>query len=170
MAHWKSLFDYQHLGCQDLPRDENNKVLDLAVSIKVIDKREVVGEKGRSEILPVADLVGASKPMILNKTNLATLANLFGTNEYEEFIGRPFILYAAKVKGKAGGIVDGLRIRDELPEIAPTKTLVDMNPDHPKWNAAKDSLIKGDTTIEQIKKAFSLSPENEKLILQKPKQ
>jgi len=164
MAHWKTLFDYKYLGCQDLPRDPNNRATDLVVSIIKIEKQEVVGEKARKDILPVAQLHGAKKPMILNKTNLATLATLFDSSEYEDYIGKPFTLYSAKVKGKSGGIVEGLRIRTEKPTIQ-AKQKIDLNPSHPRWDGAKKALADGNTTLEAIKQNFSLTAENEAALL-----
>lgn len=166
MAHWKTLFDYQHLGCQDLPRDPDNpkKILDLDVSIKTISKREVIGEGGRKDILPVAELNGAKKPMILNKTNLGKLADLFNTTEYDEYIGKPFTLYAARVEGKGKKIVDGLRIRDTRP-VSLAQSKPDLNPNHKRWESAKKALSDQNTTIEAIKGSFSLTAENEALIL-----
>jgi hypothetical protein len=163
--HWKALFDYKHLGCQDLPRDPNDskKVLDLVVSIKSLAKREVIGDGGRKDLLPVAELNGHPKPLILNKTNLGKLADLFGSSDYEDFIGKPFTLYAARVEGKGKKIVDGLRIRDTRP-VVQGKTKEDLTPIHPKWNGAKQALKDGNTTVEAIRGTYNLSPENETLI------
>lgn len=166
MSHWKALFDYKHLGVQDLPRGANNSYVDLVVHIKTLAKREVITDGGRKELLPVAELHGAAKPMIINKTNFKTLAALFQSSEYEDYVNKPFTLYAAKVKGKAGGIVDGLRIREDKPEIA-KKTLAELTPTHPRWDGAKKAILDGNTTIEAIKNNYTLSPQNEALLTNK---
>lgn len=160
MAHWKTLFTYAHLGCHDLPDAGEGKFHDLVVKILKIEKREVTTEGGRKEMLAVADLYGAPKPMILNKTNFKTLEQLFGIGDYKSFEGKKITLYAAKVKGKAGGIVDGLRIR----ETVPAKIKADLNPTHPRWEGAKKSLTLKDVTIEQLTETFNITPENLKLL------
>ncbi len=163
MAHWKTLFDYKHLGCHDLPQDANGKPLDIVVTILSLEKREVITKSGKTEELPVADLKGAAKPMIFNKTNCETMANLFKTTEYKDFAGKTITLYAAKVKGKGGGIVDGLRIRETLPQVA-AKIKKELNPDNPRFEGAKKSLKDGNVTMQQLKETFSISAENEKLL------
>jgi len=161
MSHYKSLFDYKHLGCQDLPRDAKNKPMDIIVTMTKLEKREVVTEGGKKDILPVADLKGAPKPMIMNKTNLKTLSELFETTEYEDFVGRTFSIGKSMVKGKAGSLVEGLRVRP----IKVEKVKAEMNPLHPKWNGAVKALKENNTTIEDIERNYSLSPENKSLIL-----
>lgn len=160
MAHWKTLFDYKHLGCHDLPDAGGGTWHDLVVKILKIEKREVVTEGGKKDILPVADLKGASKPMIINKTNFRILEGLFGVGDYESYQGKTVTLYAAKVKGKGGGIVDGLRIRD----VVPAKVKAELNQSHPRWDGAKKSLAAGDVTVEQLTETFNITPENLKLL------
>lgn len=164
MAHWKTLFDYEHLGCQDLPRDKDLNVLDMVVSITKLERRKFKGKGGVEKESAIADLEGAAKPMIMNKTNLDILANLFGSTEFETFLNKPFTLYKAKVKNPAGtGMVDGLRIRDKAPEIR----LPELTPTHNRWDGAKQAIAAGNVTIEQIKATYSLSVENENLLTAK---
>lgn len=163
MSHWKTLFDYKHLGCHDLPELGGGKYQDIVVTITKLESREVTTEGGKKEILPVADLAGAKKPMIINKTNFRILEALFGTGEYKSFEGKTVTLYAAKVKGKGGGIVDGLRIKDKLPAA---KQKEELTPIHPRWDGAKKSIASGDVTIERLKESFILSLDNEKLLCQ----
>ena len=40
-------------------------------------------------------------------------------------------------------------------------TLQDLTPAHPNWFKAKESLKNGIVTIEQIKKSYTISPEDE---------
>ncbi len=49
--------------------------------------------------------------------------------------------------------------------VKKTSKLVELNPEYKGWKAAKDALKEDKTTIEKLKKAYILSPENEKLIL-----
>ncbi len=162
MGHWKALFDYKHLGCQDLPPDPNNpgKFLDMIISIKSLEKREIIVDGGRRDTVPVAELHGNFKPMIMNKTNLRKLEELFDSTDTKDFLNKPFSIYAARVEGKAKKIVDGLRIRDDKPVIK-GKVKVELTPESPKWDGARKALKEGNTSIEAIKGTYLLTPENE---------
>ena len=43
-------------------------------------------------------------------------------------------------------------------------TLIDLTPDHPNWEKAKEALKNGNVTLEQIKNKYNLNEENEQLI------
>ena len=43
-------------------------------------------------------------------------------------------------------------------------TLIDLTPEHPNWEKAKEALKNGNVTLEQIKNKYNLNEENEKLI------
>jgi hypothetical protein len=43
-------------------------------------------------------------------------------------------------------------------------TLIELTPEHPNWEKAKEALKQGKATIEQIKTKYELSNENEQLI------
>jgi hypothetical protein len=44
------------------------------------------------------------------------------------------------------------------------KAKADMNPQHPKWEGAKKAIAEGSTTVEDIRKVFTLSDTNAELI------
>ena len=66
----------------------------------------------------------------------------------------PVTIPVQKVKA-FGEIHDALRV---------VKTNLEMTPKHPKWNGAKKAIAEKTVTIEQIKKNYTISPENEKLL------
>lgn len=43
-------------------------------------------------------------------------------------------------------------------------TLIDLTPEHPNWEKAKEALKNGNVTLEQIKNKYNLNEENEQLI------
>jgi hypothetical protein len=65
-THFRKLLNPLYLGSHDLEPDKEYKV-----TFERIDRDvEVIGEGGKKQKKPVAHFKGASKPMILNATNL----------------------------------------------------------------------------------------------------
>ena len=58
---------------------------------------------------PVMSFVGDLKPMVLNKTNGATVAGLYGP-ETDAWVGKQIVLFSTKVPFQ-GKLVDSIRIR-----------------------------------------------------------
>jgi len=88
------------------------------------------------------------------------LTKIFESPYIDDWIGRPFTIYVARVR-IAGETVDALRIRPELPK---PPQLPELTPQHEKWNGAAEAVRAGKTTIEAIRKAYILSPQNEQLL------
>lgn len=164
MAHWKTLFDYEHLGVHDLPQDPVTlKPLDLVVKIVSIERKEMTGSGGKKFNKPVATLEGAAKNLILNPTNLGHLETLFETGEFEAYYGKYITLYAAQVKNPEGkGLVPGIRIRTNLPQ---QKKLPELDENHPRWEDVRKSLLAKNSNLIQVRQHFTLSKENEEKIL-----
>lgn len=155
-THWKKLANPLYIGAYTLM--ETGQPVDMIVKIQSVAREMVVGTDGKKEECTVAKLAG-QKPFIINATNAKTLTKLFGSPFIEDWTGKPFTLFVAKVK-VASDTVEALRIRPTLPDIK----LPELNPQHPKWQGAVDAIKSGNTKIEQIKKSFTISPENEKLL------
>ncbi len=152
-THWKKLHNPDYLGAYSL--DESTMV----VEIKKVEKRQIPGADGKKDDAVVAELVG-QKPMILNATNMKTIASLYG-NYIEDWVGKKVTLFVATVKA-FGTTTDALRIEAKVPKSG----LPELTPNHPKWNEAKASIEKG-FTPEQIRTRYQLSTENEKLLCSK---
>lgn len=152
-THWKKLHNPDYLGAYSL--DDPTMV----VEIKKVEKRQIMGADGKKDDAVVAELVG-QKPMILNATNMKTIASLYG-NYIEDWVGKKITLFVMNVKA-FGTTTEALRIAAEIPKIA----FPELTPSHPKWNEAKEAVAKG-TTPEQIRTKYKLSPENEKLLCSK---
>jgi hypothetical protein len=90
----------------------------------------------------------------MNSTNLKTIHKTLGTPFIEDWVGKKIELSVEKVKA-FGEIHDALRV---------AKVNLELDPKHAKWNGAKTAIKSGTVTIEAIKKQYSISPENEKLL------
>ena len=51
--------------------------------------------------------------------------------------------------------------------VAPSKVKPDLNPTHPKWEAAKKAVSEGTTTVADIEKAYTLTTANAELLAAK---
>lgn len=154
--HWRTLVNPDYIGAYTLL--EGGTTRDLIVTIQSVARRMVKGADGKEDECTVAQLAG-QKPFIINATNSKMLTKLFGSPYIEDWTGKPFTLYVAKVK-VAGDTVDSLRIRPQLPVM----TLPELTPQHEKWEGARKALKDKNTTLDAIKKSYSITPENEKLL------
>lgn len=152
-THWKKLHNPDYLGAYLL--DDPTMI----VEIKKVEKRQIMGADGKKDDAVVAELVG-QKPMILNATNMKTIASLYG-NYIEDWVGKKITLFVANVKA-FGTVTEALRVASEVPKSA----MPELTPSHQKWSEAKAAVQNG-TTPEQIRTKYRLSPENEKLLCSK---
>lgn len=151
-THFKKLRNPDYLGSWDLT-DDNGNFKNRILTIKDVKKQMVYdGRGGQEECVTV--LFEESKPMVMNATNLKTIHKSLNTPYIEEWIGKKIELTVQKVKA-FGEMHDALRV---------VKTSLELNPTHPKWKGAKKAIEAGTVTIEQIKKQYTLTPANEKLL------
>jgi hypothetical protein len=151
-THFKKLKNVDYLGSWDLA-DQNGVFKNRILTISEITKEMVHdGKGGKDECVTVK--FQEAKPMIMNSTNLKTISKTLETPFIEDWVGKKIEIKVEKVKA-FGDVHDALRV---------VKASLDLNPKHPKWNGAKKALADGTTTIEAIKKAYTISPENEKLL------
>lgn len=155
-THWKKLTHPDYIGAYEL-MDGTEKNKELVVTISKVVREMVTGADGKKEECTVCHLVG-QKPMILNATNQKTMTKLFNSPFIEDWAGKKMTLYVAKVKA-FGDTVDALRVRPTAP------TLPALTPTHEKWAGAKKAVMEGNTTIEAIRKSYTLSTEHEKQLL-----
>jgi hypothetical protein len=151
-THFKKLKNTEFLGSWDLI-DDKGQTKNIVATIKEIKKQMVHdGKGGQSECIVL--FFNEFKPMIVNATNLKVTSKIMDSNYIEDWIGKKIEISTEKVRA-FGEMHDALRI---------VKTSLDLTPSHPKWNGAKEAIKSQKVTIEQIKKQFSISPENEKLL------
>lgn len=153
-THWKKLVNPHYIGAYSLEPGQ-----DLIVTIETVVREQVNGPDGKKEECTVAYLKG-NKPFILNSTNSKTIAKVVGSSYIEDWTGKSIILYVAKVKA-FGELVEALRVRPTAP-AAPA--LPELNDKHANWSQAVTALKAGNTTIDKIKKSFTLTADSEQLL------
>lgn len=99
----KALIESKYLSAADL-MGKHVPVLIL----KILLKQKIKGQGGLTDIKPVFMLKGWEKGWVLNKTNLNSIAEVYGSKA-EKWIGQPVVLYATKVEN-GGKMVDAIRV------------------------------------------------------------
>jgi hypothetical protein len=105
----RTMFDSKYVGAWDLLGK------DLNVTIERVQAGEVVGEGGRKDRAPLVWFKGAKKAMVMNRTNMKTIASIAGSFKAKDWIGKRITLYATTCKGARGGQVDCVRVRPTPP-------------------------------------------------------
>ncbi len=101
------------------------------------------------------------KPMILNRTNSATMKDLTGSAYIDDWNGVHVTIYVDPNVKMMGEVVDGLRVSKTAPQVKQELTASDVE----KWTRAIDRCKK-DGNLDAVKAHMIVSPENEKLILE----
>lgn len=158
LTHWRKLNNPNYLGAYSLEKGK-----DLTVEIEKVVKENLKDVTGVNEEATVAYLKG-QKPMILNSTNCKIINRMYDTPYIEEWVGKKITVYAAKIKA-FGETMEALRIR----EVIPLVELPELTPDSPKWEDAAAAVRLKNTTIKAIKKHYTLTKANEKLLCENSK-
>lgn len=151
-THIKKLRNPNYIGSWDLMDTEGN-VKNRVMTIESVKNETVFDGKGGNEECTVLFFAG-SKPMILNATNIKTICKVLDSPFIEDWTGKKIELTVKKIKA-FGETHDALRV---------VSTDLNLTPSHPKWKDAKTALAAGNVKIDAIKKAYNLTPENEKLL------
>ena len=155
-THYRKLRNPNYIGSYELMTGGEPK--DMVVEIVSAAKENVQNGDKREEAMVIK--LKNQKPFIVNSTNAKSIAKALGSPYVEDWSGKHITLYVAKIRA-FGETVDALRVR---PVAAQAPTLPDLNPQHPKWDGAVKAVKEGKTTIEAIRKQYSLNDENEKLL------
>lgn len=155
-THYKKLRNPNYIGSYELMTGGEPK--DLVVEITKASKQMVQNGDKKEEAMVVE--FKHNKPMICNSTNAKSITKALGSPYVEDWSGKHITLYVAKVRA-FGETVDALRVRPDAPK---PPSLPDLNPNHPKWQGAITAMKAGKTTIEAIRKQYTLNDENEKLL------
>lgn len=150
-THYKRLVNPHYIGAYSLDPGQ-----ELNVTIEKVIREQVNGADGKKEECTVAYLKG-QKPFILNATNSKTISKALKSPYIEDWAGKTITLYAAKIKA-FGEELEALRVKPTVPSRP------ELTPTHQKWAGAVKALIAGNTTIEAIKSAYTLSEANETLL------
>lgn len=154
-THYKKLRNPNYIGSYELMN--GGEPIELNVKIVKADKEQVQNGDKKEEAMVV--YLDGHKPMIVNSTNAKAISSATGSPYVEDWVGKHITLFVAKVRA-FGETVDALRVK----KTAPVISLPELKPGHEKWNGAIKAIVEGNTTIEAIKKSFTLSPESEKLL------
>ena len=107
-THWKKMTNTNYFGSWDLPEGK-----DMIVRIIEIRQEMIQNAQGREE--KAVAVIEGQKPLILNTTNMKSIAKALGTPYVEEWAGRKVQLYSEKVAA-FGEITEAVRVRDFDPE------------------------------------------------------
>lgn len=169
-THYNSHRKSDHLNVAELEEMQENGI-PLIFKITRITReygRKVAGRKVDGNFV---FFDGDTKPLMTNKINDRTLARIFNSKfleDWNESIKKGSIthieLYIDKnVRNPQTGEIDGgVRISQRVPKKQSQKE--ELSPEHPRWAGAKQAIKDGNTTISAIKKHYTISPENEKLL------
>ena len=102
---WKTLVDWQSLSSSSMAEEEKT------LTIKSIDREEIVSNNGRKEVVPVCRFHEDVPPMALNKTNMRTMESITGSDKIEDWYGKKIIVYVQKNIKFGKDLVSGLRIK-----------------------------------------------------------
>jgi hypothetical protein len=107
VTHWKKLTNPKFIGAYDLQPGQEVKVTIKSVAVEMVK-----GNDGKEEQCIVAQLEGAKKPMILNKTNCKIISRVLDTPYIENWAGKQIIIYSAKVSA-FGQEMEALRVKNQ---------------------------------------------------------
>jgi len=108
-THWKKLINPDYLGAYSLEAGN-----DMILTIKSVKREMITGTGGKKEECPVCHWQENQKPMILNVTNMKSIAKMYGPY-IENWAGKRVQIYASTTKF-GGDTVECLRIRKDPPE------------------------------------------------------
>ena len=108
-THYKKLINPDFLGAYSLDPGK-----DIILTIKSVASEMITGTGGKKEECPVCRWMENEKPMILNVTNMKTIAKMYGPY-IEHWAGKRVQIYATTTKF-GGDTVECLRIRKDPPE------------------------------------------------------
>ena len=104
-THFKKLLNPLYLGSHDLELDKEYKV-----TIEKIERDiEVIGDGGKKQKKAIVHFKGATKPMILNATNMKMIAKLTNSKFIEDWIGKSVIIKVVQERA-FGEILDVVRV------------------------------------------------------------
>ena len=110
VTHWKKLTNPHYVGAHDLQPGQELTVVIESVSNEVVKMFD--GKDVKEETCIVANLKGAKKPLILNKTNCKIISNNTGTPYIEDWVGKTITIYAAKVRA-FGQMTEAIRVKNQ---------------------------------------------------------
>ena len=109
--HWRNEFESNYFGSHLMPDGK-----DIILTISKVQPEDIMTTDGNKKHVVVCYWAEEQLPMILNKTNAGKIAKLLKENNYTKWAGHRIQIYVDHKVKAFGDIVDGLRIRNKLPE------------------------------------------------------
>lgn len=115
MTHYRKLYDRDALGACDFEDDQGRELPPQTFTITKVVGLEITspGGGGKKKRQPVIFLQGTPKKFVVNATNGATIAALYGMH-VEAWVGKRITLYPAQTKF-GGKPVMGIRVQNREP-------------------------------------------------------
>lgn len=141
---YQKTLDKTYLGHWDVPEGG-----DLVLTIDHFEKNEIKSGPSAAAEKKHICYFKESKPMVVNKTNLKSIASVLGSDRFEDWEGKQIALYAAPVPQAESG--KGLRVRPYRPKVEELKcevcgcTIADHEADGKTYSAkaiANNALTK----------------------------
>lgn len=154
----ETLMNKNYIGSWDLDNG-NGGYKEIVVTIKEVRTDEVFSIS-HNAFAPVTVLVftGDCKPLILsNKTNIKAMKQACG-RYIEDWEGKRITLYVKTGIKAFGTVCDAIRIKEQ----APPKPVLD--PTHKHWDAIKQGLTEGKTTLADLLLKYSISQQDQKTL------
>jgi hypothetical protein len=159
-THFRKVFKSDHLGIADL-EDMIEEKRRLVFTIKEVKQEYDVAVAGKKGNFNIAYFVENIKPLVLNATNSKIVKGFNGGSPFVEDWKNTIIeLYIDPSVKMKGDIVGGVRIKP----TQPTLTKPELLPNTKAWDGAIEYLKKQGATIDNIKKRYVISSENETLL------
>jgi hypothetical protein len=156
-THYKKCKDKDPnlFGSHELMNDDlSYREMDVTLTSVVWEYREIMGSKQKKKFANFKEI----KSIVVNAEISAVLKDIFNSPFLEDWKNKRVTLYVKKGVKYMGELYDVIRIKTQLP------TLPQLTPESNKWQGCVDKLKNG-TSIETIKGYFTLTAENEALIL-----
>ena len=152
--HWRNLIqDQKYLGSWDLEVD--GKYTPVVVTIEKIYVGDFTSQGG-TETKPIVKLREFQKPMVLQIANFTRMEKLFGTMDWEQYIGKQIVLGVENVKFK-GDVIPALRFSSR-PVPQQTKADLPVMTDA-EFDKALANFKAGKTTVEKLESLRTLTAE-----------
>lgn len=111
---YRSMYDSRFVGSWDLP------TRDVVLVIDRVKGEELVSVRGKNK-KPVVYFRGTEKGLVLNKTNGAAIAGMYGPRT-SKWKGKPIAIYATQTS-VGGETKDCIRVRPTIPKKAAQQQL-----------------------------------------------
>ncbi len=156
-THWLQNPNKNYLGHWDLPTSS-----DLILTIKTAQWEEVKNPiTNKSEACRVVRFKEDVKPLIVNQTNANSILNATGARYMEDSTGLKIALFIDVFRDRRSKEdIDCIRIRNTKPIIEK----IELIPGCDKWDDAKKAVQNTGTTLEAIRKYYSITDENWKIL------